>query len=93
MEKADKNKVLQEDIKIIFGNKCIDIYNDLEPDYKNKCMKGIKLSDCLNIAKENGYIRGTIVVLNESYMAGDVYRYGNYNDGEWWKIGSLAGFA
>ena len=93
MEKADKNTTLWEDIKIIFDDKYISLYNDLEPDYENNCMKGLTLEDCLNKAKENGYTGGTILVLSESYMTGDVYRYGNYNDGEWWRIGSLVGFA
>lgn len=93
MEKANENTILWEDIKIIFNDKYINLFNDLEPDYNNDCMKGLSLKDCLSIAKENGYTCGTILVLSESYMTGDVYRYGNYNDGEWYKIGSLVGFA
>lgn len=93
MERVDKNEILWEDIKIIFNNKCINIFNDLEPDYENNCMKGLTLGDCLNRAKENGYKGGTILVLSESFLTGDVYRYGNYNDGEWYRVGSLVGFA
>lgn len=93
MERTDKRTILWENIKIIFDNKNIELYNNLEPDYDNNCMKGLTLEDCLNIAKENGYTRGTILVLSESYMTGDVYSYGNYNDGEWWRVGSLVGFA
>lgn len=84
MEKADKNKVLWEDIKIIFDSKVIELFNDI---------KGLTLEDCLNKAKENGYICGTILVLSESYLDGDVYRYNNYGDDEWYHVGSLDGFA
>lgn len=45
------------------------------------------------LAKENGYTSGTIIVLSESYLDGEVYRYGNYLDDEWYEIGKLAGFA
>lgn len=93
MKESDKNTVLWENVKVIFEDKCIQLFNNLEPDYDNNCMKGLTLEDCLNIAKENGYTRGTILVLSESYMTGDVYSYGNYNDGEWWRVGSLVGFA
>lgn len=90
---ANKNTILWEDVKIIFEDKYIKLFNDLEPDYENNCMKGLTLNDCLRIAKENGYKRGTIMVLSESYLDGDVYRYGNYLDDEWYEIGKLAGFA
>ena len=90
---ADKNATLWEDIKIIFEDKYINLFNDIEPDYENNCMKGLTLNDCLRIAKENGYKRGTIMVLSESYLDGDVYRYGNYQDDEWYEIGKLVGFA
>lgn len=90
---ANKNTILWEDVKIIFEDKYIKLFNDLEPDYENNCMKGLTLNDCLRIAKENGYKRGTIMVLSESYLDGDVYRYGNYQDDEWYEIGKLVGFA
>lgn len=93
MDKIDKNKILLEDIKIIFDDKYIRLFNNLEPDYENNCMKGLTLEDCLNKAKENGYTEGTILVLSESFMIGDVYRYGNYSDREWYRIGNLEGFA
>ena len=88
MEKVNKNKVLWEDIKIIFDDKYIHLYNNFE--YNDHAYT---LESCLNIAKENGYTIGTILVISESYMTGDIYRYGNYTDGEWWKIGKLEGFA
>ena len=88
MEKVNKNKVLWENIKIIFNNKVIQLYNDFEYDDHI-----YTLESCLNIAKENGYTIGTILVISESYMTGDIYRYGNYPDGEWWRVGKMEGFA
>lgn len=93
MEKADKNITLWEDVKIIFDDKYIKLFNDIEPDYENNCMKGLTLEDCLNIARKNGYTMGVILVISESYMTGDIYRYGNYTDGEWWRVGKMEGFA
>lgn len=93
MKKSDKNTVLWENVKVIFEDKCIELFNNLEPDYENNCLKGLTLNDCLNIAKENGYKVGTVTVLSESYLEGNIYRYGNYNDGKWYEIGKLAGFA
>lgn len=88
MEKVNKNKVLWENIKIIFNNKVIQLYNDFE--YDNHIYT---LEDCLNIARKNGYTMGVILVISESYMTGDIYRYGNYTDGEWWRVGKMEGFA
>ena len=43
MEKIKENIVLDEGIKIIFNETLINIFNDVEPDYENNCMKGITL--------------------------------------------------
>ena len=86
MKVADKNTTLWEDVKIIFNEKCINLFNDVE----RNCLT---LNDCLNKAKENGYKDGIITVLSESYLDGEVYRYGNYLDNEWYEVGKLAGFA
>ena len=93
MEKADKNTVLMESIRIVFSDKCIELFNSIEPDYDNNCFKGITLNDCLEEAKKNGYKVGVIIVLSESYLSGTVYRYGNYSDNEWYTAGTLVGFA
>lgn len=90
----DKNQVLDESITIIFNeDKAIKLFNDLEPDYEKGTMKGITLNDCVEIAKKNGYINGTITVLSESYLNGTIYRYNNYSKKEWCNIGKLKGFA
>lgn len=34
-----------------------------------------------------------ITVITESPFSGKIYQYGNYSDGEWWKIGSTGGYA
>lgn len=88
MEKVNKNKVLWENIKIIFNDKVIQLYNDFEYDDHI-----YTLEDCLNIVRKNGYTMGVILVISESYMTGDIYRYGNYTDGEWWRVGKMEGFA
>lgn len=90
---VDKNECLWENIKIIFDDKYIELWNHIEPDYDNNCLRGFTLNDCLEEAKKKGYKKGTITVLSESYLQGQVYRYGNYADGEWYLIGKLAGFA
>ena len=82
MERADKDTTLWESIKIIFEDKCINLFNNIEPDYDNNRFKGYTLYDCLNIAREKGYKEGTIIVISESYLDGEVYRYGNYLDNE-----------
>ena len=93
MEDIKENIVLNEDVKIIFDDTLIRLFNDLEPDYANNTMKGIKLSDCINIAKENGYKNGTILVISESWLSGEIYRYNNYGKHEWYKVGTMVGFA
>lgn len=93
MEDIKENIVLNEDVKIIFDDTLIRLFNDLEPDYENNSMKGIKLNDCIKIAKENGYKNGTILVISESWLSGEIYRYNNYGKHEWYKVGTMAGFA
>ena len=83
---VSKNTRLWESVKIIFDDKCLDVYNDMERIW-------LTLNDALEIAKENGYKEGTILVLSESYFSGDIYRYDNYNEKEWVRIGNLIGFA
>lgn len=83
---VSENTNLWESVKIIFDDKYLDIYNDMERN-------PLTLNDALKIAKENGYKEGTILVLSESYLCGAVYRYNNYNEKEWIKVGSLIGFA
>ena len=90
---VDKNECLWENIKIIFDNTYIELWNDLEPDYENNCLRGLTLNDCLEEAKKRGYTKGTITVLSESYLQGQIYRYGNYDDDNWYLVGKLAGFA
>lgn len=55
MEEIKENLVLDEDIKIIFEDILINLFNDIEPDYENNCMKGITLNDCIEIAKKKRF--------------------------------------
>ena len=93
MEEFRGDAVLDEDIKIIFNDILISLFNDIEPDYKNNCMKGLTLNDCVKKAKEKGYKDGTILVISESWLSGAIYRYNNYGKQEWYKVGSMVGFA
>lgn len=97
-KKADKNKALTQECIIIYvnGQGIKEIFNDLvEPDHENDGFKsGITLNNCLEIAKEElGYNYGTILVIAESYLGGAIYRYGNYQDDEWYLVGTMMGFA
>ena len=93
MEEVKEDIVLNEDIKIIFDDTIINLFNDIEPNYENNCMEGIKLKDCIKTAKENGYKNGTILVISESWLGGEIYRYNIYGKHEWYQVGTLAGFA
>lgn len=93
MEEFRGDTVLAEDIKIIFNDVLISLFNNIEPDYENNCMKGLTLNDCLEKAKEKGYKNGTMLVISESWLGGTIYRYNNYGKNEWYKVGSMVGFA
>jgi len=59
-------------VRIIFDEKCInkmyiEEYDDL-PTF----------DDVLNIAKENGYKNGVILLIAENPLHGEIYEYGNY---------------
>ena len=51
--------------------------------------KFITLNDCLNIV---GYTKGTCVVIFDDYMRGEMYQYGRYEEGKWYKYGETIGF-
>lgn len=93
MEELEGNTVLDESIKIIFDDVLIDLFNYIELDYEDDCMKGITLDDCVEYAKKEGYRGGTILVISESYLSGMICRYNNYGKNEWYKVGSMVGFA
>ena len=93
MKEVDKNIVLDEIVRIIFEDKVIKLYNDIEPDYENDRMKGLTLDDCAKIATKKGFKDGTIVVISESYLCGNIYRYNNYSKKEWCQVGTMEGFA
>ena len=73
--------------------KCCELLQGYEfDDYKT-------LDECLEIAKKklgyDGY--GIILVIDESYLDGFIYRYGNYPDDKyrdkWQIVGIMEGFA
>ncbi len=93
MEELEGNIVLDENIKIIFDDVLIELFNQIEIDYENNCIKGITLNECVKYAKEKGYRNGSILVISESYLGGMIYKYNNYGKNEWYKVGSMMGFA
>lgn len=50
------------------------------------------LNDCLDVAKKLK-INGVIYVIFADWLSGDMYAYGNYNDGKWHYYGRTGGFA
>lgn len=53
------------------------------------------LDDCMKIALKHGYDRkndGTLVVIAETPLSGEVFRYGNHGD-YWEAIGTVCGYA
>jgi len=53
----------------------------------------LKFGDVLSEAKNQGFNKGVILLILESYLDGKIYRYGNYNDGKWYLVGTMEGFA
>lgn len=96
---VDAQKCLTQEMIMIYvyGSGVKEIFNDVvEPDYERGSgfKGGITLNDCLEIAKnEMGYECGVITVIAESYLGGAIYRYGNYQDGNWYLVGTMMGFA
>lgn len=73
-------------IRIIFNDKCITKYIT-----EDKCMD-FTFNEVLDIAKENTYKTGLIILIAESPLHGKIYEYGNYGD-YWVKHGSTRGYA
>lgn len=73
-------------VRIIVGNICQEICVD--PLYD----KPMSLEDCLQRAKELGYIQGVIFVTFDSYLRGVIYQFGNYNQEYWYVYGHTQGF-
>ncbi|MBQ0112399.1 MAG: hypothetical protein KBT03_04635 [Bacteroidales bacterium] len=65
-----------------------------EMDNNFEMGEGLYFKDVLEEAKKRGYKRGTILLIMESYLDGEIYRYGNYKDDDSWvKVGTMEGFA
>ena len=92
MKKADSKASLCEEIITIVVNrqKTIEVFQTDEA-FEDDTM--LTLDKCLEIAKEEGYTNGIVLVIAESYLDGKIYRYGNYSDDAWYEVGTMAGFA
>lgn len=53
----------------------------------------LSLNDCLKEIEYNPNTDGTVTVIIDSCLAGDVYIYGNYVKGQWYRYGRTMGFA
>lgn len=85
---VDENMDINGDyVHIVFGDKCISkIYSwEMEEIFT--------LKTAFDIAVENGYKNGTILVINETGLSGQIYRYNNYHNKEWMLIGQMGGYA
>jgi hypothetical protein len=72
---------------IIFDNKCIEKIIDAEYD------EPLTLEKVIEIAKIYGYEAGLILLICEYAFNGFVYKYGNYNNGKWYQVGTTCGYA
>ena len=86
MKKTDKVENNFDLYHLIFGDKCIrkkvsTIYGDGYPTFENM----------LNIAKENGYKKGALMLICESASNGIIYMYGNDGD-YWYEYGKTVGY-
>lgn len=71
-------------LHIVFKEKCVEHFPDDELN--------TTFDEVLEIARKNGFKDGTILLVAESPLNGNVYRYGNYGD-YWVKIGKTMGYA
>ena len=46
-----------------------------------------------HISKQLSKLSTLITVIHEGPRDGEIYQYGNYHDGSWYRIGELAGYA
>ncbi len=75
-----------DDIKIIFSDKCVEIFpgNEKSLDYT--------FEEVIHVAKQNGWKDSTILLITESPLNGRIYQFGNH--GEFWEEhGSTRGYA
>lgn len=82
MRKIPGNTVIKaEDVKVLYKDHYLHFIIDDEP---------MSLEDVLEKIQYDG---GVVMVITESFMSGAIFRYGNYNDDYWYKVGEMVGFA
>ena len=74
-------------LHIIFDDKCVVHFVD-----DNRVLN-FTFRDVFDIAKQNGYKDGIILLIAESPLNGTVYKYGNYEPKCWNKVGNTMGYA
>ena len=63
----------------------------LDNDFENGTE--LKFGDVYSEALKRGFKQGTILLILESFLNGEIYRYGNYRQDEWALVGNMYGFA
>ena len=74
-------------VTIVFDDKCIEKVIDAEYDAY------LDFQQILDIAKNNGYAEGVILLICEDAFKGYVYKYDNYCDSKWYRVGITCGYA
>ena len=73
-------------IKIIFADKCVNVFLD------NERCADYTFGEVMKVAKRSGWKDGTILLIAESPLSGKIYQYGNYGD-FWVEWGTTKGYA
>lgn len=72
---------------IVFND--IAITKHISAEYED----GLTFINALELAEGYGYEKGVIIMICEDEMSGTVYKYGNYDDGLWYQVGTTCGYA
>lgn len=79
--------IFGEVLHIIFGSQCIEVFVCLEFEESKS------FDDILEIAKKNGYKRGTLYLIAQNPLHGNMYRYNAYAEAFWEEWGENRGYA
>lgn len=106
MEKINLSDKIWGDIIRIFmyDEICVNEKNEIEVSQKGflvtkfiseKYDEQLSFDDCVDIAKENGFTRGTFYIMADTPLEGKIYQYANCYDGEpfVYEYGTTRGYA
>ena len=91
MNKIKGTDIIWADIlMVVFDDKCVKLYcGDPRLDHP-ACYT---FDDIIKVAKDNGYVSGSILLIAESPLTGHIYQYGNYEPDQWYEHGKTMGYA